>query len=68
MGHIAMVYSVSRWAKSQVERLERSIMMMQDGTKTTFEIRDGKKIDTTAETLDEESKLLDHIQMLLLKD
>jgi hypothetical protein len=63
-----MVYSVSRWAKSQVERLERSIMMMQDGTKTTFEIRDGKKIDTTAETLDEESKLLDHIQMLLLKD
>ena len=39
------------WAKEQISYWDREIEWLGDGTKTTFDLRDGKRVDTTQDEL-----------------
>ena len=46
-----MVGGVLKWAKQQRKIWVREIALLESGKKTTSEVRRGKIVDTTAETL-----------------
>jgi hypothetical protein len=46
-----MVDSVLEWAKRQHDEWQREISLLESGIKSTFEIREGHKVETTMETL-----------------
>ena len=48
---LVMVDGVLKWAKQQRRVWVREIALLESGKKTTSEVRRGKIVDTTAETL-----------------
>lgn len=46
------------WAKRQREDWIKEILLIESGVKTTSEVREGRPIDTTAETLADRRKRL----------
>ena len=46
-----MADSILEWARQQHNEWQREISLLESGTKSTFELREGHKVDTTMETL-----------------
>jgi hypothetical protein len=62
-----LVDGVLEWAKRQKAEWDTEIALLSSGRKTTTELRDGKIIDTTAETLAQRSKLGAELESLIAR-
>jgi hypothetical protein len=49
---------IMKWALSQKAFLERGIELLKTGKMFTAELRDGERVDTTAETIKERTDML----------
>jgi hypothetical protein len=58
---------VLEWSKRQRHDWLREIKLIEDGYKTTFEIRNGAKVDTTQETLDTLRARLSMVEAVIAK-
>jgi hypothetical protein len=55
------------WAKRQWGHWIKEIRLLESGVKTTSEVRDGRPIDTTEETLGERRSQLNELEALITK-
>jgi hypothetical protein len=62
-----MADGVLKWAKSQRAIWVREIKLLESRKKTTFEIRSGKIVDTTSETLDDRRVRLSDLETQIAK-
>jgi len=58
---------VLKWVKQQRNTWLREIRLLESGKKTTSEIRHGKIVDTTAETLADRSARLSRLDDLIAR-
>lgn len=56
---------VIEWARKQVANWEKSIELMEKGYMSTGEIRDGKGIDTTNETIEDRKRRTAELKALI---
>ena len=60
-----MTDGVLAWAKRQRTDWVREIKLLEAGVFTMFEIKDGKKVDTTSERLADTRSRLSELEMLI---
>jgi hypothetical protein len=60
-----MADGVLAWAKRQHKIWERGIGLLESRKKTTFDVRNGKRVDTTSETLADRHKRLAEVEALI---
>ena len=63
-----MADGVLKWAKQQRRIWAREMKLLESGKKSTAEVRGGKIVDTTAETLADRSARLSELDGFISRD